>query len=314
MSLYKPRELPVSVNTRLAALIGWPLGHSASSEMHNDAYAAMGLDALYLPLPIAPDNLKAALDALADLGFIGCNVTIPYKIAVKDLMDELSPSAEESGAVNTVYFHEGRKIGYNTDGTGFVHALREKGGFEPRGKTCLIVGAGGAARGVASALAIAETEKFIIANRAEEYEMAEALAADMNTFRPGKAEAVLLSDENIAAALRDADFVVHATRLGMSPHSETVAFDPHLLSPRHMVCDVVYSPRETTLLREADQMGCRTLGGVWMLIYQGAEAIRIWTGLNPPIDVMEKGCTRFLDQLESNEIIQIQQKKEVCVK
>ena len=300
MCPYKNRELPISVNTKLAALIGWPLGHSASAEMHNDAYAAMGLDAIYLPLPVEPQNAAEAVKAMETMGFMGCNVTIPHKVAVKELMDELHPSAAESGAVNTVLFKEGRRIGYNTDGTGFVHALIEKGGFHPSGKSCLMIGAGGAARGVASALAIAGAAKFLIAIRAEEYEMAERLADDMNALRPGSARPLVLDKKGVGGALEEADFVVHATRLGMRPNEDTVAFDTSLLSPRHFVCDVVYSPRETRLLREAAARGCRTLDGMWMLVYQGAEAVRIWTGMEPPVDVMAAGCERFLEDLQKH--------------
>lgn len=290
--------MPISVKTKLAALIGWPLGHSASAEMHNDAYAAMGLDAIYLPLPVEPEKVKEALKAMETMGFMGCNVTIPHKVAVKELMDELHPSAAESGAVNTVLFREGRRIGYNTDGTGFVHALMEKGSFDPSGKSCLIVGAGGAARGVASALAIAGTSRFFIANREQEYEMAQSLADNMNALRPGTARPLVSDDKNLREILEKADFVVHVTRLGMRPHEDTVAFDTSLLSPRHFVCDVVYSPRKTRLLREAAAIGCRTLDGMWMLVYQGAEAVRIWTAKEPSVEVMAAGCERFLEGLQ----------------
>ncbi len=295
MSSYKARELQISTNTKIAALIGWPLGHSASAQMHNEAYAAMGLDAIYLPLPVAPENLETAVKGMETFGFMGCNVTIPHKMAVKEMMDELDPSAAESGAVNTVLFKEGRKIGYNTDGTGFVRALRERGGFEPKDKTCLVVGAGGASHGVSSALALAGTKKFIIANRS--VDKAEAMAEDMNALRPGIATATGIDNACIAKALEEADFVVHGTKLGMHPNDNTVAIDTSLLSSRHFVCDIVYNPRETRLLREAAAKGCGTLDGTWMLVYQGAEAIRIWTGLEPPIDVMAAACADFLSKL-----------------
>lgn len=294
MTPFKSRSLPISVNTKLAALIGWPLGHSASAVMHNEAYAAMGLDALYVLLQIAPVHVEKSIDAMETMGFMGCNVTIPHKLTVRELMDELHPSAAESGAVNTVLFKGGRRIGYNTDGTGFVRAMIEKGGFNPKGKRCLMVGAGGAARGVASALAIAGASKFIIANRTQEYEMAEKLASDMNDLRPNIAKPTTLDRDAIGAALEESDFVVHGTRLGMSPNVDTVAIDTSLLSPRHFVCDIVYSPRETRLLREAKARGCKTLDGMWMLVYQGAEAIRIWTEMEPPVDVMAAGCEDFL--------------------
>ena len=295
LKAYKKRELPISANTRPAALIGWPLGHSASAVMHNDAYAEMGLDALYIPVPAEPSRMAGIVGSMAAMGFMGCNVTIPHKVAVKELMDELHPSASESGAVNTVLFKEGRKIGYNTDGTGFVRALRERGGVDPRGKRCLVVGAGGAARGVASALAIAGGAKFYIVNRS--LEKAESLAGDMNARRVGIAEAMALDDASIERALADTDIVVQATSLGMWPAVDGLAFDTSLLSPRHFVCDIVYNPRETRLLREAAARGCRTLDGMWMLVYQGAEAVRIWTGETPPVEVMAAGCEKFLNDL-----------------
>lgn len=293
---YQKREIPVSVDTRIAALIGWPLGHSASPRMHNGAYAAMGLDAIYLPVSVEPGDMAAVVGAMAAMGYMGCNVTIPYKVKIMELLDELDPSAAGAGAVNTVLFKGDRRIGYNTDGTGFVRALRERAGFEPQGKRCLIVGAGGAARGVASALAAAGCEKFYIANRTAE--KAGRLAADLNSRRCGLAEAAALDGRNIRLALDSVDFVVNTTSLGMWPDIDAAALDAALLQPRHLVCDVVYNPRETRLLREASSRGCRTLDGLWMLVYQGAEAVRIWTGEEPPVDTMAESCEKFLEGLQ----------------
>lgn len=288
----------ISLKTKKAGLIGDPLGHSASAAMHGAAYYQMGLDAIYIPMEIPADRVDLAVKSLELLNFMGCNVTLPHKQTVLPLMDELDESAQSCGAVNTILFRGGRKIGYNTDGSGFVRAIKEKAGFDPKGKKCLVIGAGGAARGVTFALAMAGTKEFIILNRAEEIEMAERLSADMNSCRSGISAASVLSHETVSEALKQADFVIHATPLGMTPHEDTVAFDTSLLKPGHAVFDVVYNPRETRLLREAKACGCKTLGGLWMLVYQGIEAIRIWTGKDAPADVMAEAAEKFLTELK----------------
>lgn len=279
-----------------AALIGWPLGHSASAMMHNDAYKVMGLDSVYVPLPAEPGHISEVVDSMEALGFMGTNVTIPHKVAVIDLLDELDSSASACGAVNTVLFKNGRRIGYNTDGLGFVRGMKDQGHVDPKGKKCLIVGAGGGARGVSTALAAAGITKFYIANRT--FSREQHLVNDLNKLYPNIAHGIPLDNHAIAEVLDDVDIIVHATPLGMWPNVDAVAFDTNMLQPRHVVCDIVYNPRQTRLLREAAARGCRTLDGMWMLVYQGAEAVRIWTGKNPPVDVMAKGCERFLQGLK----------------
>lgn len=284
----------ISLDTKLAGLIGYPLGHSASPAMHNSAYSDMGLDAVYLPIEIKTENVKQMVEDMELLKFIGCNVTIPHKQTVIPLMDELDESAAACGAVNTIAFKNGKKIGYNTDGMGFVRAMREKAHFDPTGKRCIVIGAGGAARGVTSALAMAGSTFFTIFNRAEEIDMARGLSDDMNRRNPNISCAKVLTNDAVKEALSTSDFVLHATSLGMSPNESSVAFDTNMLESRHAVFDVVYNPRETRLLREAKARGCITLGGLWMLIYQGAEAVKIWTGKDAPVDVMERAAEVFL--------------------
>lgn len=254
----------------------------------------MGLDTVFLPLEIQSENIESAVNSLEALDFVECNVTIPHKQTVLPLMDELDETASDCGAVNTIVFRDGRRVGYNTDGTGFVWAMKEKAGFDPAGKRCLVIGAGGAARGVTAALARAGTSFFTILNRQEESEMAKSLSCDMNKRKPGIAKAGVLSHSEVAEGLKYADFVLHATSLGTSPNVDGVAFDTSLLESRHAVFDVVYNPRETRLLKEAQSRGCVTLSGFWMLVYQAAESIKIWTGKNPPIDVMAEAAERFL--------------------
>lgn len=283
----------ISSKTKLAALIGWPVGHSVSPSMQNAAYEDMGFDGLYIALQIPPESLEQGVKAMQMFGFMGCNVTIPHKKEVMAFMDELDESARACGAVNTVLFRDGRLKGYNTDGTGFVRGMREKGGFDPAGKTGLVIGAGGAALGVAFALAAAGTKKLLIVNRT--VSKAEALAEELNKRYPDLAEAFALTADNEAATIRRSDYIVNTTNLGMTPNVDTVAIDTSLLEARHFVSDVVYAPLETRLLREAEARGCKTMNGIWMLVYQGLEAIRIWTGQDASPSVMHDAAVAALE-------------------
>ena len=285
----------ITLATKRFGIMGRPVGHSVSPAMQRAAYEAMGLDALYMPFEIPDGKAELAVEAMEIMGFTGCNVTIPYKQTVMPLMDELDESAAACGAVNTILFKDGRKKGFNTDGLGFVRGMKEKAGFDPQGKRCLVAGAGGAARGVTAALAMAGTSSFRILNRAEEAEMAVSLAADMNGRRPGIASDGVLSRAAVAEALASSDFVLNATCVGMTPEVDAEPFDTSLLEPRHAVFDVIYTPRETRLLREAHAKGCRTLSGFWMLIYQGVESIRVWTGLEAPAGVMAAAAEQCLE-------------------
>lgn len=284
----------ISLRTMRAGIIGDPVGHSVSPAMQAAAYEAMGLDAIYIPFQVRKKDVVNVVETMGAMGFTGCNVTIPHKQTVLPLMDELDESAAACGAVNTILFRDGKKKGYNTDGLGFVRAMKEKAGFDPKGKKCLVIGAGGAARGVTSALAMAGVSRFIVLNRPEEAEMAYKLSDDMNTRRGGISTAGTLSHEAVAEALEESDFVLNATCVGMTPDVDGVAFDTSLLNARHAVFDVIYTPRETRLLREAGMRGCKTLSGFWMLIYQGVESIRIWTGMDAPADVMAKAAEERL--------------------
>ena len=284
----------ITLETKRFGIIGRPVAHSVSPAMQSAAYEAMGLDALYMPFEIPDGKAELAVEAMEIMGFTGCNVTIPYKQTMMPLMDELDESAAACGAVNTILYKNGKKVGFNTDGLGFVRGMKEKAGFDPRSKRCLVIGAGGAARGVTAALAMAGTSYFRILNREEELSMAKDLSSDMNARRPSISSFGATTEENVAEALAACDFVLNATCVGMTPKADAVPFDTSLLEPRHAVFDVIYTPRETRLLREAREKGCKTLSGFWMLIYQGVESIRIWTGLEAPADVMAAAAENCL--------------------
>ena len=292
----------------VVGLIGRPVAHSLSPRMHNRAFAHLGMDWVYVPFEVADDAVSAALAGVKALSIRGVNVTVPHKTAVIPFLDELTPEAAAMGAVNTIVNDSGRLVGHNTDGSGFVRSLREVAGFDPHGARVLVLGAGGAARAVAIALARAGAERVAVANRTES--KARRLAEDV--ARHGASSAGLsLAREPLAAELRAADAVVQTTSVGMAG-DPSLPLDPDLLAPRHLVADIeklrdmvlsgeivrvadiVYTPLKTPLLRAAEARGCRTLPGWGMLLYQGVEAFECWTGTPAPANVMREALLEAL--------------------
>ncbi|TDA67724.1 MAG: shikimate dehydrogenase [Clostridia bacterium] len=280
----------VTGKTKLLGVLGYPVEHSLSPAMHNAALAGLGLDVVYLPLPVRPADLGRAVRGMQALGFIGANVTIPHKEAALTLADELGAEARLIGAVNTLVFRGGKILGHNTDAAGFLLSLREEADFDPAGKTCLILGAGGAARAVAVALVQAGSRAVYIANRTRERaaELASGLQRDLGV----PARALSIEEGELAPVLEQADLVVQASPVGMHPHrGAPPIIDPALLSPAALVYDLIYNPPETTFLRLAREKGCRTLNGLGMLVYQGAMAFKLWTGVSAPVAVMRAAIT-----------------------
>jgi shikimate dehydrogenase len=276
----------VSSTTRLTGLFGHPVAHSKSPQMHNAAFAHLGLDYVYLAFDILPERIEEGVQSIRALNVRGVNVTIPHKVAVIPYLDELSDAARRIGAVNTIVHEQGRLIGHNTDGIGYLAALREETGFVPAGKSVLLLGAGGAARAVATQLALDGAAQITIAARTVERAQELLPALDGLTA----AQAVLLGDVVPA----DYDLVVNTTPLGMHPHVDELPIDPELLRAGQLVSDLIYNPRETRFLREAAARGCRVSGGLGMFIHQGAEAFRLWTGQEAPTDVMRKTVESYL--------------------
>ncbi len=265
-------------------LLGHPVSHSVSPAFQQAALEHCSIDAAYTALDVPPVDLPATVDSLRDPDVLGANVTVPHKEAVFALLDSVSEEARLIGAVNTIHNCDGALEGHNTDARGFLSALREEAGFEPGGKTALILGAGGSARAVAVALAGEGASSVVIANRT--LDRAETLAELVRSLDV-PAQAIALDP----AVLREAaqcDLVVNCTSLGMTgwPGPDETPIPADLIPPDALVCDLVYNPRETTLLREAASSGARTLGGLPMLVYQGAAAFEIWTGVTAPARVM----------------------------
>jgi len=284
----------ISGTTRICGLLGSPVKHSFSPVMHNAAFSFLGLDYVYVPFCVAPEELCAAVMAVRSLGLAGVNVTVPHKEKVITFLDEVTPGAQLTGAVNTIVNHRGKLGGYNTDGAGFLRALQEEVNFSPAGRTALILGAGGAARAVAVELALAGAQEILLANRTPG--RAEGLARLLTEHTPAGAGIVLWSEQAMAEAARRSDLIVQTTPVGMSGHEEScINFPFEQLRPGQVVCDLVYNPPLTGFLRCAGQIsGVRTIGGLGMLLNQGALAFELWTGVKAPVEIMRRALQTVL--------------------
>ncbi|MEN6644442.1 MAG: shikimate dehydrogenase [Armatimonadia bacterium] len=273
--------------TRVVGVIGWPVRHSLSPPMHNAAFEVLGLNWVYVPFAVAPDQVAATVQAVRALDLVGLNVTIPHKLAVLPLLDEVSAEARALGAVNTIINDEGTLRGRNTDGEGFLRSLREIGG-DVSGRRVALIGAGGSARAVALAAAKAHVEQLTIINRT--LEKAEVVAEMVRAAQPGAPVEVLgLEAKEAERAVREAQVVIDSTAVGMYPHHETAPVIPvEWLHREQTVCDLTYNPRETVLLSAAKAVGARTLDGTGMLVHQGALALEYWTGKKAPVEVMRE--------------------------
>ncbi len=271
--------------TKLVGVMGWPVEHSLSPPMHNAAFAALHLNWCYVPCAVAPEQVGAALAGLRALGFAGVNVTVPHKQAVIPHLDSLSDAARAIGAVNTIVVGaDGALHGDNTDAAGFLASLREAG-CDPRGARVLLLGAGGAARAVAYALATAGASQIVLWNRTPA--RAQAIADDLRPLFPHVAFVAHPLPDDLGAFNVTSDLIVNCTSVGMWPHDDASPWPNERPLPGDcLVVDLIYRPQETLFLRQAHAAGARTLNGVGMLVHQGAAAFRLWTGAEPPVEVM----------------------------
>lgn len=285
---------PLGTHTRQLAVIGYPIAHSISPVMHMEAFRHQRMNLTYSAFAVAPADLGAAIKGLRALGFLGVNVTIPHKETVLPLLDEVAPTALQVGAVNTIVNRSGRLIGYNTDGWGFISSL-EEAGIRPQGMPAVIFGAGGAARAIVIHLALAGVQSITISNRS--IDRAEALARDARPLAPTvPIRAVQAGGDEERQALIDALLVVNCTPLGMHPDTGgTPLTEINLLHQRAVVYDTVFRPAETRLLREARVRGLRAVGGLGMLVHQGACAWEYWFGRRGPIKQMYSAARQALE-------------------
>lgn len=261
-----------SGHARVAGITGWPVTYSRSPRLHGFWLQRHGIDGVYVPLPIRPGEFATAVRGLVAAGFAGVNVTIPHKLAAFEICDTVNASAHRAGAVNTLVFHEGRIAGSNTDGYGFIANLRAHG-VDPAAGPALVLGAGGSARAVTTALQDAGAE-VTVANRTRE--RAERLAIDVPNLR-------IIEWSAREAALADHALVVNTTPLGMAGH-EALELDLTDAPDTLVVADNVYVPLETPLLLVARSQGLTCVGGLGMLLHQAVPGFHAWFGIEPQVD------------------------------
>jgi len=284
--------LTISGKTRCCGVIGDPIEHTMSPAMHNAAFTKLDLDYVYLPFRVKREELGKAIEGMRALNIRGLNVTIPHKVAVIQSLDELDSLAEKIGSVNTIVNDNGVLRGYNTDATGFLQALLERR-IELEGKNAVILGAGGASRAISFILA-EQAANLVILNRT--LGKAKEQAGMISKISQREARALELNRENLVEVLEKADILINTTSVGMTPNIDETPVPFNLLKPDLTVFDIVYNPIKTRLQREAEAAGAETIGGLDMLLWQGALAFEKWTGVKAPIEVMRaeviKGLTR----------------------
>jgi shikimate dehydrogenase len=279
--------LSVKATTQIYGIFGHPVKHSLSPNMHNSAFQTLGLDSVYVAFDIEPENIGDATSAIRTMGIKGINITIPHKQTIIPYLDEVSPDAKLTGAVNTVKNDGGKLTGYNTDVRGFLRAIREDLDFSPEGKTLFLVGAGGAARAVMSACCMKGISVIYLTDILQD--KAIILAQDFKeNFQNIEIEPLSIEDKDILAEkLGGSDILVNASPAGMDGEGKPDIPIPSL-NKNAVVYDLVYKPPDTNLLIEVRELGYKASGGLSMLLYQGAESFEIWTGEKAPVDVMKK--------------------------
>jgi shikimate dehydrogenase len=275
-------KMPISGKTQVCGVIGDPIEHSLSPAMHNAAFKRLKLDFVFLAFRVKAAALENAIRGVRGLGICGLNVTMPHKTAVIRYLDDIDSNVKSLGAVNTILNDNGKLLGFNTDGAGALHALRENG-VNPEGKNVLLLGAGGAAKAIAYTLA-QDAGALCILNRMPE--KAAVLADALNRVFGKKVVGGALSPSAVQKNLQEADILVNATSVGMHPNVNQSLVAPQWLRPDLAVMDIVYNPVETKLAKDAKAAGTHVISGVEMLLHQGAASFQIWTGHAAPIKVM----------------------------
>ncbi|MFL8799958.1 MULTISPECIES: shikimate dehydrogenase [unclassified Clostridioides] len=285
--------MEISGRTGLFALIGTPVGHSKSPVMYNYSFEKLDLDYRYLAFDITVDKVKDALSAIKTFNIKGANVTMPCKSAVTEYMDELSPAARIIGACNTIVNEDGKLVGHITDGVGYVRNLKENG-VEVKDKKITIMGAGGAATAIQVQCALDGAREISIFNAKDDfYKRGEKTVENIKKEVP---ECVVnlydLDDiEKLYEEIESSDILTNATLIGMKPYdNETNIKDVSVLRKELVVTDVVYNPKKTKMIEDAEANGCKAIGGLGMLLYQGAEAFNLYTGLEMPVEEIKELC------------------------
>ena len=282
----------ISGKTRVCGVIGDPIEHTLSPIMHNAAFEALQIDYVFLALKVKPEEIENAIKGMLALSIHGLNVTMPHKNAVIKYLNEVDPTGKAIASVNTILNKDGRLLGFNTDGVGALNALQQNG-VKLRGKKVLLLGAGGAAKAIAYTLS-QEAEELVILNRSPKpaLELADLLKQKFKK----KVKADELTPDSVKTNLADADVLINATSVGMKPNDNQTPVAPKWLKPDLAVMDIVYNPIETKLAKDAKAAGAKVVGGVEMLIFQGAASFAIWTACEAPVEVMRKAALNHLQR------------------
>jgi shikimate dehydrogenase len=277
-------------STTIVGVFGAPITHTASPAIHNAAFAALEMNWAYLAFAVEPQNLRTALHGARDMGIVGINLTVPHKILALDCLDEIDAEAHKLGAVNTVAIEKGKLRGLNTDGYGFLKAIKEEFNLSVKGKRVLVLGAGGAGRGIAVKCAMEGAAHIRVANRtlAKIEPIAREIGNTKSVF-----SSLGMSGNEIRRVIHDVDLVVNATSVGLND-GDSLGLDANVFSPRLHVYDTIYRPAETELLRVAESAGAKVANGSSMLLHQGAKAFEIWTKRKAPLAVMRRALRAAL--------------------
>lgn len=280
----------ITGHTRLLCLLGDPVAHSISPAMHNLSFQTLGLDFVYLAFPCSEGQFASTVSTLKQIGAKGFNCTMPCKRVAAELCQELSPAARLMNAVNTVIIEDGKLIGHNTDGTGFLRSAAEAG-HPIIGKTMTLLGSGGAASAILAQAALDGVTKIhLFARKGNSWNLIEKEAAAVNRTTSCRVFLNELRDETaLRQAVADSAILVNASSVGMSPKEDGCLIpDASCFHPELVVSDVIYHPQKTKLLSMAENAGLATFNGMYMLLYQGAEAFRLWTGQEMPVELVKK--------------------------
>ena len=281
----------ISGKTSVFGIFGHPVEHTFSPGMHNAAFAKINLDACYVPFAVSPSDLERAARAIVPLGICGLNITIPHKETIIPFLDDLTDDARMIGAVNTIEVARGKLIGHNTDGRGFLRSLREETGFRPKGKTILMVGSGGAARAVGFNLALSGAQMIVLCD----LDTVKAAKLGRDIQKKTETRVNVVNPKGLAKNAQIAECIINATPLGLKS-GDPLPIPRKLIRKDQLICDLVYNPLRTPLLKAARQAGADTLSGIGMLLYQGVIAFEIWTGRKAPVTVMKTALTGQIER------------------
>jgi shikimate dehydrogenase len=289
----------VTVHTKLISLLGYPLEQTFAPQMFNETFRKLDMDYFYFPIEVGNDKLEAVVNGIRCMNYAGFNVTKPNKIKILDYLDELDELAEKIGSVNVVTIRNGKLKGYNSDGIGFVQALLDETRIDLSKSTFFILGAGGASRALSSTLAYKGAEKLYIIDKLDE--ASSSLVMDINRKIRECAEFIAFDNAPFQQLIQKSNVLVNATGIGMHPHVGSTPVKKEYLHKDLFVCDITYNPLKTRLLRDAEEVGCKIMNGIGMVINQGIRGFALMTGLPEPAEIMRDSMLKIIAERQNGD-------------